>query len=71
MTHTNDNELPDVIPCYDRHGTLICWRPNFAKPGVTEAVERQVTECEVAANPPRNVIQTMLLIERLKRRGQW
>ncbi len=60
-------EQPDNLPVYDASGHLICWRPNFDKPGVAERVARECFAAELDANPPRSSLGLRLQYARMAR----
>lgn len=45
--------MPDNVPSYNKDGKLVCYRPNWDKPGMSERVRREAFEDHWAANPPR------------------
>lgn len=58
---------PDKIANLDANGILICFVPDYSKPGVFERVARDCFEDELLANPPTSSIGLRLAAEARKR----
>ena len=65
MTPEQIAAMPDVIWTYDANGNRRCGRPNFAKPGVAEQVQREAFENECAARPPTSNIGMIMRMQKI------
>ena len=51
-------------------GGITSWAPDYSKPGVAEAVEREVDEAMWDADPPRGGLSLLIRLQEANRRAK-